>query len=288
MKHTSSLPPAPPPGTSHGNHPILPLYPGPVPGSELWRQVEQENLVNQWNTRVVYNVVRPTLTAVLPDPTVANGAGLVICPGGGFYALSIDSEGLDVARWLAAKGVACFVLKYRLVECLTNDPTTELMAVGPGLDQKVRPIVKLAMDDALAAMKRVRSCASEYQLNPKRIGIIGFSAGGTVAASVAYNYDSDSRPDFVAPIYLQYDWVPRGPVPAGAPPLFILAATDDALGLAPHSVALYNHWTTAGKSAELHLLAQGGHGFGMRKQNLPSDRWIDLFYEWLKGQRLLR
>ncbi len=101
---------------------------------------------------------------------------------------------------------------------------------------------------------------------------------------VAYNYQSENRPDFVAPIYLAYDWVPRKSVPADAPPIFILAATDDPLGLGPQSAALYRDWTAAGKSAELVLYAKGGHGFGMRKQNLPSDRWIERFADWLDAQ----
>lgn len=268
---------------------VIRLYEGAAPGSENWTHQEKENDNNIWRTRVVFNVVNPTLIPVLPERSQANGTGLVICPGGGFHALSIDSEGLDVARWLAGKGVSCFVLKYRLVECKTDDPTTEIMAKpGPRLDADVKPIVKLAMADGQAAVAYVRKHANDYGLTPNRIGIIGFSAGGTVAASVAYNYTPETKPDFAAPIYPQYDWAIKGTVPTDAPPLFILAASDDPLGLAPHSVALYNDWTKAHKSAELHLLAKGGHGFGMRKQNLPSDHWIELFASWLDGQGLLK
>ncbi len=156
------------------------------------------------------------------------------------------------------------------------------------LDDIVAPIVPLAMADGNAAVGYVRKHAAEFKVKPDRIGIMGFSAGGTVAASVAFNYSPETRPDFVAPIYLQYDWVPHHQqVPADAPPMFILAATDDPLGLAPHSVSLYQAWAGAKKSAELHLLAKGGHGFGMRKQNLPSDHWIELFADWLAGRELL-
>lgn len=109
-----------------------------------------------------------------------------------------------------------------------------------------------------------------------------------MTASVAFNYTPATRPDFVAPIYLQYDWAIKTAVPTDAPPIFILAATDDPLGLAPHSVRLYNDWIAAGKSAELHLYSTGGHGFGMRTQNLPSDRWIELFADWLDVQGLLK
>lgn len=267
---------------------VVRLYPGAAPGSEDWKQSEKENNKNLWQTRVVYNVAAPTLTVFQPDPGKAVGAGVIICPGGAFYALSIDSEGFDVAGWLNQRGIACFVLKYRLVECKTDDPTREVMAVGGGLKDKVTPIVKLAMADGLAAISHVRQHAAEYGVTPDRIGIIGFSAGGTVTACTAYNYTAESRPDFVAPIYLAYDWAIKGAVPSDAPPMFILAATDDPLGLAPQSLALYKDWTGARKSAELHLYSKGGHGFGMRKQNLPSDTWIELFANWLDVQGFLK
>ena len=267
---------------------VVRLYEGPAPGSENWKQEEKENRTNAWQTRVVFNVANPTLAVFPADPSKANGTAVVICPGGAFIALSIDSEGFDVARWLNTKGVTCFVLKYRLVECKTDDPTRELMARGK-LDDIVAPIVKLAVADGNAAIGHVRKHAKEYSVNPDRIGIMGFSAGGTVTASVAFNYSADTRPNFVAPIYLAYSWtIKAGGVPADAPPLFILAATDDPLGLAPQSVALYQDWTAAKKPAELHLYQKGGHGFGMRKQNLPTDDWIERFTDWLEVQGLLK
>jgi acetyl esterase/lipase len=267
---------------------VIPLYDGPAPGSENWKQQEKENRQNRWHARIVYNVAKPTLTVVLPPPSEATGAGVVICPGGGFYALSIDNEGMEVARWLAAKGVACFVLKYRLMECHTDDPTTEVFPPSKTTDEAFAQVIKLATADGKEAIRYVRLHAGEFGVDPNRIGIIGFSAGGTLAACVGLRYEPESRPDFVAPIYLKYDSTGKPPVPADAPPMFILAASDDSLGLAAHSVSLYSDWTKAGKSAELHLLAKGGHGFGMRKQNLPSDHWIELFVVWLEGQGLLK
>jgi len=267
---------------------IIRLYEGPAAGSETWSHQEQENFSQAWQTQVVFNVTDPTLTVFAPEPVQANGIALVICPGGGFHALSINSEGFAVARWLAAKGVTCFVLKYRLVECQTDDPATELSDKGPKIEQDAAPVIPLAMADGLAAIDYVRQHAAAYGINPQRVGITGFSAGGTVTASVAFNYTPATRPDFVAPIYLQYDWAIKTAVPTDAPPIFILAATDDPLGLAPHSVRLYNDWIAAGKSAELHLYSTGGHGFGMRTQNLPSDRWIELFADWLDVQGLLK
>jgi hypothetical protein len=138
---------------------IIRLYDGPAPGSEDWKQTEQENRTNFWQTRIVFNVVNPTLTVFQPAPGQANGTAVIICPGGAFFALSIDSEGFDVARWLVMKGVTCFVLKYRLMECKTDDPTTEVMTRGP-LDAVVAPVVKLALADANAAIGYVRQHAA--------------------------------------------------------------------------------------------------------------------------------
>ncbi|HMO65945.1 MAG TPA: alpha/beta hydrolase, partial [Verrucomicrobiota bacterium] len=134
---------------------VIRLHADKPPGSESWTHSEQECRENLWNTRVVFNVADPTLTVFQPDPAKAGGTAVVICPGGAFYALSIDSEGNDVARRLACQGVTCFVLKYRLVRCLTDDPTRELGARGP-LDEVVAPIVPLAMADGLAAIGHVR------------------------------------------------------------------------------------------------------------------------------------
>lgn len=267
---------------------VIRLYNGPAPGSEDWKHSEQESRTNLWQTRVAFNVVNPTLTVFQPDPAKANGTAVVVCPGGAFFGLSIDSEGFDVARWLQERGITCFVLKYRLVPCKTDDPTRELMTRG-NLDDVVAPIVKLALADGQAAIAHVRQHAKDYGVNPNRIGIIGFSAGGTVTASVAYNYTPESRPNFAAPIYLAYNWTIKAKgVPADAPPLFVLGATDDPLGLAPQSVAIYQDWTAARKPAELHLYSKGGHGFGMKQQNLPSDHWIERFTDWLEVQGLVK
>jgi acetyl esterase/lipase len=106
---------------------IIPLYPGAAPGSENWNWSEGESDSNAFNTKVVYNVTHPSLSVFLPDASIATGTAVVICPGGGFHILSINSEGYDVAKWLNKQGVACFVLKYRLARSLTNDPVAELM-----------------------------------------------------------------------------------------------------------------------------------------------------------------
>lgn len=269
---------------------VVPLYSGKVPGSENWNWQEKQIFSEAWHTQIVYNVSVPTLTAYLPPVATANGTAVVVCPGGAFHALSIESEGNAVAKWLNTKGVAAFVLRYRLVKSETDDPVKELSEKPVG-SQKFHEassrLIPLAIADGLQAIKYLRQHASEFNINPERIGIAGFSAGGTVTAGVAFNGKGESRPDFVAPIYAYVPPLVDKPLPEDAPPAFIVAATDDPLGLAPHSVSLYNKWIQSDKPAELHLYARGGHGFGMRTQNLPSDTWIDRFGEWLEAQGLL-
>jgi acetyl esterase/lipase len=269
---------------------VIQLYNGLAPGSESWNWDEKENDTNLWNTKIVYNVTRPTLTVFSPDAPAENSAAVIICPGGAFHVLAIDKEGNDVAKWLAKKGITCFVLKYRLAHSLTNDPAQEVMSkMGKKeFEEASSAVIPLEIADGRAAIAYVRKHASEYKISPDRIGIIGFSAGGTVTASTAFNYSAENRPDFVAPIYAYMPASLQSDVSADAPPIFLTAATDDQLGLAPHSVDLYNKWTEAKHSAELHVYAKGGHGFGMRVQNIPTDTWIDRFYDWLNVQGFLK
>ncbi len=269
---------------------VIGLYPGAAPGSEKWTHKEKEYFSKVWNTQVVTNVAQPTLTLYAPEPSVANGTAVIICPGGGFHALSINSEGIDVAKWLNTKGVTAFVLKYRLVPT-GEDGTKEMMekmSKGKSLDDENMPVIPLAIADGVAAVTYVRKHAAEFGISPSRIGLMGFSAGGTVTAGVVFNYTAESRPDFVAPVYAYMGAIKNPIVAQDAPPMFVVAASDDQLGLAPDSVSLYSKWIAAKKSAELHLYSKGGHGFGMRKQNLPSDQWIERFGEWLAVQGLLK
>lgn len=270
---------------------LIPLYSGKAPGSENWTWQEKESTKNMFNTTVVYNVSSPTLTAYLPDPAKANGTAVIIAPGGAFHTLSINSEGVDVAKWLNAKGVTAFVLKYRLVHSLTDDPVAELMGKMRDfkkLDEENDSVVNMGVADGLKALEYVRSHAAEYKINPSRIGFMGFSAGGTVTMGTVFNYTAANKPDFAAPIYPYMNALKKQDIPVDAPPLFICAASDDQLGLASHSSNLYNAWIAVKKIAELHMYEKGGHGFGMRKQNLPTDSWIDRFGEWLALHGLLQ
>ena len=275
--------------TVNAQQKVIPLYDGPAPGSESWNWNEAENDNNSWQTKVVYNVTKPTLTAFVPEAGKANGTAVIIAPGGGFLALSINSEGLDVAKWLVQKGVTCFVLKYRLIHVLSNDPTAEFAAkMGKKeFEDDVTKVMPLVIADGRNAIAYVRKHVAEYNLDANRIGIMGFSAGGTVASSTLFDYTKENRPDFAAPIYPFFPSTMIGSVAKDAPPIFIVTASDDGLGLAPHSIDLYNKWLSTKHDAELHMYARGNHGFGMKKQNIPTDNWIERFYDWMGVQGLL-
>ncbi|HEY1871216.1 MAG TPA: alpha/beta hydrolase, partial [Chitinophagaceae bacterium] len=230
------------------------------------------------------------LTAFLPSK--ANGTAVIIAPGGAFHALAFDLEGTEVAKWLNGKGITAFVLKYRLSHDDPAHPENNFVTLLQTKNYKKlgsinAVIVPLAMQDGLTAVKYVREHATDYHISSDKIGFMGFSAGGTVTMSVVYNATDESRPNFVAPIY-PYEGAIIGPtVPSMKTPIFIAAASDDDLGLATHSVHIYLKWLGADQPAELHMYERGKHGFGMKKQNLPVDEWIERFGDWLRMQGLL-
>jgi acetyl esterase/lipase len=272
-------------------HKVIALYNGAAPGSEKWDWKEKEDDSNSYHNPVVYNVVQPTLTVYQPSPETNTGTATIIAPGGAFHILSIESEGSMVAESMVKKGITAFVLRYRLVHMVTNDPMNALfkkMGDFKKLDEENDSVVTMAIADGLNAIEYVRNNASKFNINPARIGIIGFSAGGTLTMGTVFNATKKNRPDFAAPIYPYMNALKNQVVPTDAPPLFICAATDDQLGLATHSTNLYNKWVLAGKKAELHMYEKGGHGFGMRKNNIPTDTWIDHFYDWLDLHGLLK
>jgi acetyl esterase/lipase len=151
------------------------------------------------------------------------------------------------------------------------------------LREKMAPLRTMAMTDLNKAIASVRKHAAEYKIDSNKIGIMGFSAGGFMVANVAYNFLPEARPDFVAPIYCVITSIENRIVKADAPPLFIAAATDDALAPVSNSVELYTDWMKAKKPAELHLYAKGGHGL----RGTPASTWIDRFVEWLHAQGFL-
>jgi len=263
-----------------------------VPGTAAVTEsnTEKQYFSAAWNTEIVSDVTNPSLTVYKPAArSTPNGVGIIICPGGGFMALSINSEGIDVAKWLSGRGVTAFVLKYRLAHT-EGDAAEEFQRLWssdkPKLHAMLQDAVPLAIADGHLALEYVKKHALDFGLSADRIGIMGFSAGGTVTAAAALQYSPDSRPAFAAPIYPAVSFL-KQPVPGDAPPIFITAATDDNLGLGPDSVHLYEMWTAAHHSAELHMYARGGHGFGMRVTGLPAEQWIDCFWNWLTLENVL-
>ncbi|HXD22074.1 MAG TPA: alpha/beta hydrolase fold domain-containing protein [Gemmatimonadaceae bacterium] len=266
----------------------IPLYSGVAPGSEASRQVELWDEI--MGERIARNVTRPTLTPVLPDPGKANGTAVVVAPGGAFMMLAMDNEGYPVARALAEKGVAAFVLKYRVDATPEDEKAFQAAAdarfagaAKAGAD-RVAPIHQpLATKDGLAALALIRARAQEWHVDPNRVGMIGFSAGAMTVLQVTLA-DDPVRPDFVALIY-----GPMTPVtlPAKVPPAFIALAADDPL-FGNSGFGIVESWKKAGAPVELHYYEKGGHGFGTHHLNATSDSWIGQFEAWLGARGLLR
>jgi acetyl esterase/lipase len=258
------------------------------PSEPQWIGGPKNYYSNIWDTQVVTNVSTPTLEVFLPEKP--NGTSVIIAPGGGLYALSINSEGSDVAKWLNDKGITAFVLQYRLVPS-GADGVKEISDLGASdpamLLKKVSEVLPYSVQDGLNAIAYVREKSDRFGIDPHKIGFMGFSAGGAVTMGVAYTYELANRPDFLVPVYPWTTVQPVQPVPADAPPMLVICATDDPLGLADGSIELYSSWHKSGKSVGLHMYSKGGHGFGMKVQGLPSDHWIERFYDWALAQQLI-
>jgi acetyl esterase/lipase len=270
---------------------VVPLYNGEKPvGSELLTTPEKVQKNTKGEVVSVSSVSMPTLTVYKPEKGSENGTAVIICPGGAFRFLSFASEGIDVAKWLVSKGLTGFILKYRLVperEGINNTLFQDLAkSYFARIDSVNTPYVPLAVADGREAIRYVRQHASEFGIDPNRIGIMGFSAGGTVSGSVAQTYDKESRPDFVAPIYAYCPAILGDKVPDDAPPMFLVLASDDHIAYA--NTQMYEKWRNAGKSVEMHIFYKGGHGFGIMKRGLPPDNWTDRFEEWMTNQGLMK
>lgn len=239
---------------------------------------------SQYGSMFARNVSIATLTPFLPPRGKATGAAVIVAPGGGFRTLSMENEGWDVAKALAKKGVAAFVLKYRL------NPTPADLATfaspaprTPSSGSTPRPAPRdpsmaLApqVADAVAAFNLVRSRAKEWNVDPAKVGMIGFSAGAMLTMSTALY--GNVNPAFIGDIY--------GPlnatkVPDNAPPLFVALASDDPL-FANAGFGLIDSWKAAKRPVEFHLFEQGGHGFGMYPKETTSTGWFEAFASWLR------
>ena len=261
----------------------------PLPGATA-----RESWHRQYGSLFARNVTVATLTPYLPDPSNASGAAVVVAPGGGFRTLSMENEGSNVAKALAARGVAAFVLKYRLNQTPADMPGFESsmarMFSGaaarpprPSEPEAMAAAIAPQLEDARAAFALIRRRAAEWRVDPNRIGMVGFSAGAMLTLTTAVA-GQDAKPAFIGNIY--------GPVgtmtvPADAPPLFIALAADDPF-FGGGEMGIVKSWKAAKRPVELHLYEQGGHGFGMYPKETTSTGWFDAFSRWLGMHGMLK
>jgi len=266
----------------------IPLGTGSVEGAtapEAW--------FRQYGVAMNRNVTSATLTPFLPDPAKATGAAVIVAPGGGFLMLSMENEGWRVARALADRGIAAFVLKYRLKPTPAGMPAFEqavnaMFASAGRRDSRLRPEDAIAglsdqIADARAGFALVRARAAAWHIDPARVGMIGFSAGAMTTMATTLGAP-DVRPAFIGPIYGSMEAVK---VPSDAPPLFAVLASDDPL-FAHKGFGLIDAWQTAGRPVEFHLYEKGGHGFGLGKKGTTSPGWFSAFVSWLDANGFLK
>jgi acetyl esterase/lipase len=242
------------------------------------------------NVPVVQNVSVPTVTPFLPAKGKANGAAVIIAPGGGFVLLAMDHEGWQVARWLQSHGVAAFVLKYRVLPTEPGaaglDKAGAAFSIPAERARRLAEGVKIATEDAQAAMRMVRARAKDWGVDPARIGFMGFSAGAITTMNLAYVDDPATRPAFIAPVYGGLS-APIRPVPNAPPPMWAAMAADDPL-FGKTDFALIPAWEAKGGAVELHLYERGGHGFGYPgRKGTSSTQWPSDFLAWLRARGLL-
>ncbi len=257
-------------------------------------QPAPETWFRQWGDPMARNISTATLTPFLPEPGTANGAAVIVAPGGGFSWLSMGNEGWEVAEALAKQGIAAFVLKYRLnptpesLDDFTdwmNRPRTAPASNDSSSTDTPRPPqrdLSNQLEDAEAAYAMIIERAEEWGVDTNRIGMIGFSAGAGLTMHSTL-HSKKMKLAFIGPIYGGMGAVE---VPENAPPMFNVIATDDFLFLGQTGVI--ESWYKAGKPVEFHLYQNGGHGFGLGNPNRTSNRWFDAFIHWLEVNGFLK
>jgi predicted esterase len=287
---------------------IIKVWPGMAPGSETWTFTERVT-EGPGGGKTYSNVVEPTLTAYLPDPAKATGPAVILCPGGGMRMLNfLDAE--PAVKYLNAKGIAAFILKYRVVPSAASAPGPPAGAATPAGprpsqpmaqrneltlkeiltrngnanpapdNEEQRKVIAMAIADGQESIRLLRRNAAEYHIDPKRIGILGYSAGGGVAIGAALAEPGDGYPDFVATVF--------GPaltdvsVPKHAAPMFI-AVMDSHFNVTNGCAAVFALWKEAGRPVEMHVYDHAnGPGSGM-----PVESWLDRLYDWLSARKIV-
>lgn len=275
---------------------VVEIWPGKVPdesgdiGPERFRMspaLDRKQVEVTEPTRMITDVTKPTLTLYRPSKEKDTGTAILICPGGGYWNLYWQLEGEEVATWLNSIGVTGIILKYR-VPRRPDEPKSEPAR---------RPLA-----DAQRAVSLVRSRAVEWGINPKQIGIVGFSAGGHLAIATATSFEKRTyepvdevdkiscRPDFAIPVYSGYlkakdtdELAPGLHVPSGTPPIFLVHGGEDIISPPENSVLMYLALKRAGVPAELHVYAGTAHDFGVRKSEHPYSTWTESCADWLRN-----
>jgi endo-1,4-beta-xylanase len=268
------------PSAVAGARQVIPLWPAGAPGSEARREEPEKIVGNN-----ISNIHFPTLTVYLPDKAKAGNCAVIVCPGGGHRNLVMQKEGYDIARWLSEHGVVAFVLKNRLA----RDDATPAGTAHP------YTIERDALADAQRAIRLMRARATEWDIDPAKIGIIGFSAGGEIAALAAAHPDAgnatavdpierfSAAPAFQGLIYPGQSQK-IDPV-KGAAPAFLACGADDRPDISEGLPKVYLRFKAAGVPVELHIYAGVGHGFGLRPG--PAHDWADRFLAWLVTQKFV-
>jgi acetyl esterase/lipase len=225
--------------------------------------------------RSLTNIGDPVITVFLPPPERRNGGALLIAPGGGYHHLAYDKEGLDIARWVNTLGLVGVVLKYRMPDM----PAASLRPALFGDAKAAAQAVHVPVEDAEEAMRIIRGRAKEWGIAPQHVGMMGFSAGGHLAALMGMSQNKEVRPNFLA---LLYPAIPEPLYVTGETPTTFLAHADDDALSAENSVRFYLALKQAKVPAELHIFSGGGHGFGLKKTGKTSEAWPERFAAWLK------
>lgn len=274
-------------------HAQAPIWPGAAPDARHFTKPETvmkaDSLVAGRPWLAVSNVSRPTMTVYSPRGK-NTGAAVVVFPGGGYEILAIDLEGSEVCDWLTSQGITCVLLKYR-VPAPRSAPLWGAYPQSP-----------MALEDAQRTVGLVRFHAVEWHVDPHKIGVLGFSAGGHLAAAISTHFEKrlyepvdaadqvSCRPDFAVALYPGHLWIdpkhfelnPNVPVTRQTPPTFLLQAEDDHVDNVNDSLVYYIALKNAGVPVEMHLYAHGGHAFGLRRTQFPITAWPQLVRTWLK------
>jgi len=284
-------------------HTQVPIWPsGKIPDLQVLKEPEfaltsgPDALVAGKPATEVDNVSRPTMTVYSPSGK-NTGVTVVVFPGGGYYVLAIDLEGTEACDWLTSRGITCVLLKYRVPDSGPH---------GDGTGIQKYPAFPTALEDAQRTIRLIRFNAARYNINPGKVGVLGFSAGGYLVADISTNFDKrlyspvdaadklSSRPNFAIALYpghlsisrTELGFTTRIPVSRQTPPTFLLQAEDDHVDNVKDSLVYYIALKNAGVPVEMHLYAQGGHGFGLRKTDQAITEWPSLVERWLRTIRM--